>query len=63
MIYVSEIEKTAPTEYKTDLQKKVYHALEDLQIPFERVGTDEVTANVLNGAIHSKTQMLFKSGH
>lgn len=42
MIYVSEIERTAPTEYKTDLQKKVYHALEVLQIPFERVGTDEV---------------------
>ena len=42
MIYVSEIERTAPTEYKTDLQKKVYHVLEDLQISFERVGTDEV---------------------
>lgn len=42
MIYVSGIVRTAPSEYKTDLQKKVYDVLEDLQIPFERVGTDEV---------------------
>lgn len=41
MIYVSEIERTAPTIYKTVLQQKVYQALEYLQIPFERVDTDE----------------------
>ncbi len=42
MITVSEIQKSAPKFFKTDLQEKVYHTLEDLQIPFERVDTDEV---------------------
>jgi len=42
MIYVSEIRTTAPQAFKTDLQKKVYSALSALQIPFERVDTDEV---------------------
>ncbi len=42
MITVSEIQKSAPQIFKTNLQGKVYHTLEDLQIPFERVDTDEV---------------------
>lgn len=40
MLYVSEIQKTAPKEFKSVLQKKVYQTLEKLQIPFERVDTD-----------------------
>lgn len=42
MIYVSEIQTSAPQIFKTNLQEKVYRILEDLQIPFERVDTDEV---------------------
>lgn len=41
MFYVSEIKNSAPAEYKTELQKMVYKALSELQIPFERVDTDE----------------------
>jgi len=41
MFYVSEIDKNAPKEYKTDLQRKVYQTLGRLQIPYERVDTEE----------------------
>ncbi|MCM1126056.1 MAG: prolyl-tRNA synthetase associated domain-containing protein [Lachnospiraceae bacterium] len=41
MFYVSEIQQTVPAGYKTPLQEKVYQALSDLQLPFERVDTDE----------------------
>lgn len=41
MIYVSEIRQTMPEDYKTALQQNVYQTLENLQIPFERVDTDE----------------------
>lgn len=41
MFYVSEIKKSAPTEYKTMLQKEVYQILNQLNISFERVDTDE----------------------
>ncbi|MGI6153413.1 MAG: prolyl-tRNA synthetase associated domain-containing protein [Christensenellaceae bacterium] len=42
MLYVSEVQTTAPAEYKTHLQELTYKALAKLQIPFERVDTDEV---------------------
>lgn len=42
MITVSEIQTTAPTSFKTELQEKVYHTLAELKIPYERVDTDEV---------------------
>lgn len=41
MFYVSEIQKTAPPEYQTPLQQMVYEALGKLNIPFQRVDTDE----------------------
>lgn len=41
MFYVSEIQNAAPEKYLTPLQEKVYQTLGDLQIPFERVDTDE----------------------
>ena len=41
MFYVSEIQTKAPGHFQTQLQKKVYEALEELQIPFDRVDTDE----------------------
>ena len=39
MFYVSEIFKTAPTEFKNELQQQVYATLQKLNIPFERVDT------------------------
>ncbi len=42
MIYVSEIKNSKPQKYKTDLQEKVYQTFAYLQIPYERVDTDEV---------------------
>ena len=41
MFYVSEIKKSAPTDCTSVLQNNVYQTLENLQIPFERVDTDE----------------------
>lgn len=41
MFYVSEIQTKAPCHFQTGLQKKVYEVLEKLQIPFQRVDTDE----------------------
>ena len=41
MFYVSEIQTEAPCHFQTQLQKKVYEVLEELQIPFQRVDTDE----------------------
>lgn len=41
MFYVSEIQTEAPCLFQTQLQEKVYEALEKLQIPFQRVDTDE----------------------
>ena len=41
MFYVSQIQTTAPRQFQTPLQETVYRGLEALQIPFERVDTDE----------------------
>lgn len=41
MFFVSEIFTTPPEEFKTPLQEKAYKALQELQIPFERVDNDE----------------------
>ena len=41
MFYVSEIFKDKPNKFDTELQEKVYATLEKLNIPFERVSTDE----------------------
>lgn len=41
MIHVSEIITSAPNEFTTQLHKMVYNTLEQLNIPFERVDTDE----------------------
>lgn len=41
MFYISEIKNSAPLEYKTELQQLVYSTLEKLEIPFERVDTNE----------------------
>ncbi len=41
MFYVSSPYKTPPEQFRTPLQEKTYAALAHLQIPFERVDTDE----------------------
>lgn len=41
MFYVSEIQTKAPHHFQTPLQKLVYETLKELEIPFERVDTDE----------------------
>ena len=41
LFYVSEISGEAPETFRTPLQEKVYRALAELAIPFERVDTDE----------------------
>lgn len=41
MFYVSEIYKTAPKDFQTSLQQHTYQTLQELNIPFERVETDE----------------------
>lgn len=41
MFFVSDIYTTAPQQFHTSLQEKTYQALQHLQIPFERVETDE----------------------
>lgn len=41
MFYISDIATTAPAEFKTPLQQDTYKALKNLNIPFERVDTDE----------------------
>ena len=41
MFYISEISTKKSIEFKTDLQKKVYESLEELNISYERTDTDE----------------------
>ncbi len=41
MFYVSEPYRTALQQFRSPLQEKTYAALDDLQLPFERVDTDE----------------------
>jgi len=40
VFYISEITDTAPAEYKTELQKKVFEVLDELHIRYDRVDTD-----------------------
>ena len=41
MFYVSEVSAKPPVSYSTPLQEKVYRTLAELDIPYERVDTDE----------------------
>lgn len=41
MFFISDIYTSAPSEYTTVLQEKTYRTLQELQISFERVDTDE----------------------
>ena len=55
MIYVSEIQNNAPKQFKTEFQEKVYKVLAELQIPYERVDTDEVITMEDCLAVNKKT--------
>jgi len=57
MFFVSEIKTTAPERFRTPLQEKVYRALDDLHIPFERVDTDEAITMEDCVQIDAKLQM------
>ena len=57
MFYVSEIQTEAPCRFQTQLQEKVYEALEKLQIPFQRVDTDEAITMEDCVAIDEKLDM------
>ncbi|MDR2931846.1 MAG: prolyl-tRNA synthetase associated domain-containing protein [Oscillospiraceae bacterium] len=57
MPYVSEIQTSAPAQYKTPLQEQVYKILAALHIPFERVDTDEVIAMDDCEAVNDKLDM------
>ena len=57
MFYVSEIQTEAPCHFQTPLQEKVYEALEKLQIPFQRVDTEEAITMEDCVAIDEKLDM------
>ncbi len=57
MITVSEIKTTAPANFETDLQRAVYRTLDELQIPYERVDTDEVITMEDCAAVNERLDM------
>lgn len=57
MFYISEIQSTSPLSFKSVLQQTVYSALEQLDIPFERVETDEAITMADCVCINRKLQM------
>lgn len=57
MFYVSDIKTTAPSDFGTPLREKVYHTLNELGIPFERVDTDEAITMEDCVQIDDKLQM------
>ncbi|MCM1500232.1 MAG: prolyl-tRNA synthetase associated domain-containing protein [Clostridium sp.] len=42
MLFISEIKENSPETFESELREKVYHVLHHLNIPFQRVDTDEV---------------------
>jgi len=57
MFFVSEIQTSAPEQFRTPLQEKTYRALAELGIPFERVDTDEAITMDDCVQIDAKLQM------
>lgn len=57
MFYISEIKDAAPAAFRTELQKSVYETFEKLNIPFERVDTDEAVTMDDCVAINDKLDM------
>lgn len=57
MFYVSDISTVAPATFKSELEKNVYETLARLDLPFERVDTDEAITMDDCTAIDAKLQM------
>lgn len=57
MIYVSEVLKTPPASCKTALQAAVYQALAALEMPYERVETDEIITMEDCAAVEARLSM------
>lgn len=57
MIYVSEVLKTPPETCKTALQAAVYQALATLEMPYERVETDEIITMEDCAAVEARLSM------
>lgn len=57
MIHVSEIYTTAPEAFSTPLQERAYAALAALDIPFQRVATDEVITMADCEAVNARLDM------
>lgn len=57
MFYVSDIQTDKPSKMETPLQEKVYTTLLKLNIPFERVDTDEAITMEDCVAIEEKLDM------
>ena len=57
MSRVSEIQQTQPEIFKTELQEKVYQTLNQLQISFDRVDTEEAITMEDCIAINEKLNM------
>lgn len=57
MFYISEIKTCAPESFLTPLQEKAYAALEELNIPFSRVETDEAVTMADCAGIEAKLGM------
>lgn len=57
MLYISDIHTNAPHRFTTPLQEKTYEALAFLQIPFQRVETDEIVTMEDCELVNQKLQM------
>ena len=57
MFYVSEPSAEAPEQFLTPLQEKVYRVLQQLEVPYLRVSTDEAITMEDCVAIDEKLQM------
>jgi len=59
MISVSEVQTVEPSVFKSDLQRKVYAAFRELQIPFERVDNEPAITMedciAINERLHADT--------
>lgn len=57
MMWTSEVYVTKPTQYKTELEEKVYETLEELKIPYYRVETEPLISMEDCLVINEKLQM------
>lgn len=56
-MWTSEVYVTKPTQYKTELEEKVYETLEELKIPYYRVETEPLISMEDCLVVNEKLQM------